>query len=70
VKEAKLEGVCFHDLRHAAISRLIAGGLDPVTVAAVLGHEDATVTLKIYAHLYDRQQKDEAVRLALAGGEP
>lgn len=34
-----------HDLRHAAASRLIDAKLDPVTVAAVLGHEDATVTL-------------------------
>ena len=42
--------VTFHDLRHAAASRLVAGGLDPVTVAAVLGHEDATVTLRVYAH--------------------
>jgi Phage integrase family len=67
-KEAKLQGVSFHSLRHAAASRLIAGGLDPVTVAAVLGHEDPTITLKIYSHLYDRQRKDEAVRVALAGG--
>jgi integrase len=44
------------------------GGLDPVTVASVLGHEDPTITLKIYSHLYDRQRKDEAVRVALAGG--
>jgi integrase len=56
-----------HDLRHAAASRLIAAGLDPVTVAAVLGHEDATVTLSIYGHLYDRRRNDEAVRRALAG---
>jgi integrase len=41
----------FHDLRHAA-SRLIDAGLDPVTVAAVLGHDDPTVTLRIYAHKF------------------
>lgn len=38
-----------------------------MTVAAVLGHEDATVTLKVYGHLWDRQQTDEDVREALAG---
>ena len=30
-KEAEIQGVSFHDLRHAAASRLIANGLDPVT---------------------------------------
>jgi len=41
----------FHSLRHAAASRLINAGLDPVAVADVLGHEDATTTLKVYARL-------------------
>jgi integrase len=66
--DAKLPGfVVFHDLRHAAASRLIGAGLDPVTVASVLGHEDATVTLRIYGHLYNRARTDRAVRAALAG---
>jgi integrase len=58
--------VTLHDLRHAAASRLIDAGLDPVTVAAFMGHEDASVTLKIYAHRFNRQKKDDAVRQALA----
>jgi integrase len=37
-----------------------------VTVASVLGHEDATTTLKVYSHLFDRQRTDDAVRAALA----
>lgn len=60
------EHLTFHDLRHAPASRLIRGGRDPVTVASVLGHEDATVTLSVYGHLYDRQRTDSAVRQALA----
>jgi integrase len=59
----------FHSLRHAAARRLIRAGLDPVTVASVLGHENANLTLAVYAYLYDRQRTDEAVRLALAGQE-
>jgi|SRR5579862_3277468 len=58
----------FHDLRHASASRLIHAGLDVVTVADIQGHADPNVTLKVYAHIYDRKRKDEAVRLALAGG--
>ena len=53
---------------HAAASRLIDAGLDPVTVAAVLGHEDPHITLRVYAARFNRQRRDEAVRLALAGG--
>src|SRR5262245_52730341 len=63
---AGLEGVTFHELRHAAASRLINGGLDPVTVASVLGHENANITLAIYGHVYARQRTDEAVRAALS----
>jgi len=65
-KEAGIEGVTFHDLRHAAASRMIANGLDPVTVATVLGHGDANITLKVYAHLFNRDQRDDAVRRALS----
>jgi hypothetical protein len=38
-----------------------------VTVASVLGYEDATTTLAVYAHLFDRKRTDEAVRAALVG---
>lgn len=55
----------FHDLRHAAASRLIYRGLDPVTVANVCGHEDASTTLRIYAKLFNRRETDERVRAAL-----
>ena len=63
---AGIEGVSFHKLRHAAASRLIEAGLSPVVVAKILGHQDASITLRIYAHLFDRQRTDEAVRLALS----
>jgi integrase len=56
----------FHDLRHATASRLINAGLDPVAVAAVLGHEDATTTLKVYARQFDWRRTSAAVREALA----
>jgi integrase len=57
----------FHSLRHVAASRLIDAGLSPVAVASVLGHVDSTVTLKVYAHLFDRRSTHEAVRLAMGG---
>ncbi len=66
--EAGLDGsLTFHDLRHAAASRLIAAGVDDVLVADQIGHGDSRVTRSIYAHVYDRAEKMAAVRAALAG---
>lgn len=66
VAEAAGLDVTFHDLRHAAASRLIAGNVDDALVADQLGHEDSTVTRKVYAHAYDRRAKAAGVREALA----
>lgn len=65
-KLAGIEGVSFHSLRHAFASRMIARGIEPITLAKVMGHEDARITLSRYAHLYDRQRTDEAVRQAMS----
>ena len=55
----------FHDLRHMAASRLIDAGLDVVTIAELLGHGDPNITLRTYAHRFNRQRSDDAVRRAL-----
>jgi integrase len=60
--------VTLHELRHAVASRLIHAGLDPVTVAGVQGHKDATTTLRLYGHQYDRERTDERVRDAIVRG--
>ena len=66
--EAKLPAsLTFHDLRHAAASRLIASGLDDAMVADQIGHGDTVVTRKVYAHVYNRKTKLDAVRAALHG---
>lgn len=42
--------VCtFHDLRHTYATVAIASGADVRSVAAILGHADASVTLNVYA---------------------
>lgn len=66
--EAKLSpDLTFHDLRHAAASRLIASGLDDVIVADQIGHGDSRITRAVYSHVFDRREKMDAVRSALAG---
>jgi len=40
-----------HQLRHLYASALLAGGVDIKALSEYLGHHDAAVTLRIYAHL-------------------
>lgn len=40
-----------HDLRHHYASVLLAGGESVIAVAERLGHDDATMVLKVYGHL-------------------
>ena len=49
-----------HALRHFAATELVGGGHDIRTVAGRLGHRDASVTLKVYAHARPAQDRDAA----------
>jgi integrase len=40
-----------HDLRHTAASWLLGAGIPLIVVSAHLGHEDPSVTSKVYGHL-------------------
>jgi integrase len=40
-----------HDLRHSCASWLLGAGVPLIVVSAQLGHEDSSVTAKIYGHL-------------------
>ena len=51
-KQAGLEHVRLHDLRHSYASTAIRHGVDLRTVGALLGHQDSDTTLK-YVHLCD-----------------
>jgi integrase len=50
-------GLRVYDLRHTAASRAINSGVPLPMVAAMLGHADATTTLKVYAHVLDTDQR-------------
>ncbi|MBA3735677.1 MAG: site-specific integrase [Actinobacteria bacterium] len=65
-EHAEIEGVSFHDMRHAFASRMIDRGISSTVLAKILGHESSTITERRYIHLFDRQRTDDAVREAMA----
>jgi integrase len=52
----------FHDLRHFAVSQLIAQGANILQLARVAGHADPSVTLKVYSHLMAEGLAEAATR--------
>ena len=61
-KEAGLDDVRLHDLRHTVASQAVARGVPLSTVPRMLGHADPTMTLRC-AHVGDRDLQDAAERI-------
>ena len=61
-KEAGIEDVRVHDLRHTVASQAVAKGVALSTVARMLGHSDPKMTLR-YAHVSDRDVEAAAERI-------
>ena len=58
--------VTFHGLRHTHASQLIDGGVDIVTISKRLGHAKPSVTLAIYAHLFQKTDAKAAAAINAA----
>jgi Phage integrase family len=54
--------VSFHALRHTHASALIAAGLDVVVISRRLGHGSPHVTLRVYGHLFKRDDSADGER--------
>ena len=48
----------FHTLRHTFATRALECGMDVKTLAEILGHKNATVTLNRYAHSLMEHKQD------------
>jgi integrase len=56
-------------LRHTFASLLIVGlKLDPVAVAAQLGHKNPAIDTWTYSHLFDKARNADETREALSAG--
>ena len=61
-REAGIEDVRLHDLRHTHASHAVMNGVPVPVVARLLGHSDVRTTLR-YAHLGDREIEAAAERV-------
>ena len=52
-----------HSLRHSNASLLISQNVDVRTVAGLLGHSQASTTLDIYSHSFDKTKKAASEKL-------
>ena len=60
IRKAKYEGLNFHELRHTQATLLIGSGADIKTVQTRLGHSSAQLTMNIYAHAIEANDRDAA----------
>ena len=55
--------VTFHALRHNHASQLIDANVDIVTISKRLGHAKPDITLRIYAHLFRKDDSKAAAAI-------
>lgn len=72
LKEAGLEHIRFHDLRHTFATLLLEKGENIKTIQELLGHKDISTTLNIYAHVTQKMKAANATRVEgiMAGSLP
>lgn len=55
LERAGLPQLRLHELRHSAVSLLLALGVPPHIVQRIVGHADSRVTMGVYAHAQDQE---------------
>lgn len=63
LKDAGLEHIRFHDLRHTFATMALQNGVDVKTVSSMLGHYDAGFTLRTYTHATRQAQNEAAEKM-------
>ncbi len=55
----------FHSLRHTFATKCLLKGMKPKVLATILGHSSTRVTLEIYTHICEDDEKNEMRRIGL-----
>ncbi|BBY37503.1 site-specific integrase [Mycobacterium mantenii] len=63
VERADVQTITPHDLRHTCASLAVSSGANVLAVSRMLGHKDPSVTLRVYADLFDSDLDAVAVNL-------
>jgi integrase len=63
LEKAELRQIRIHDLRHTYATLLLQAGAPITYVSQQLGHRDASITLRVYAHWLPDASRREADRL-------
>jgi len=62
-RQAGLERVRFHDLRHTFASLMLLRGAKPKVISEALGHSSVVFTMDTYSHIIEEMQEDAMVLL-------
>jgi len=57
-KQADLNGVRFHDLRHTFASLMFLRGAKPKVISEALGHSSVAFTMDVYSHIIEGMQSE------------
>ena len=57
-KQAGLQAVRFHDLRHTFASLMLLRGAKPKVISEALGHSSVAFTMDVYSHIIEGMQGD------------
>jgi len=57
-RQAGLENVRFHDLRHTFASLMLLRGAKPKVISEALGHSSLAFTMDVYSHIISGMQED------------
>lgn len=64
LKDAGLEDVNFHALRHTFATRALEAGMDIKVLSSILGHAQASTTLNLYGHALPDHKKNSMNKMS------